>query len=147
MKTLVANNNNLKGFLTLVKERDLLHRKKERMSYWNKKFKELVSTKHLLMTYDKNMAVGFLYYSEDIGPFDGPYIELVYVKKDHRKMGVAKSLFIYLEKISKKKGYKILVSSTETTNKISIKMHKFLKFKQCGYFNKKPKEIFFCKNL
>ena len=58
------------------------------------------------------------------------YIEGIFVKKDYRKMGVAKKLVKLGEKWAKKKGCKEMGSDTNPQNKTSRAFHKKMGYKE-----------------
>lgn len=64
--------------------------------------------------------------------YPAAYIELAFVSKKSRRLGVAKELFESAEKIIRKKGYAKIFSSTNHDNKISLNIHKKFGYKRCG---------------
>ena len=80
-----------------------------------------------------------------------PFISLIRVKKSYQRTGTGKKLFVFFEKKMIKMKYDRILSSTEEANEISIKFHKSLGFKKCGYFKLSKwipnKELFYEKTL
>tara|TARA_Y100001970_G_scaffold80043_1_gene101670 strand:- start:659 stop:1129 length:471 start_codon:yes stop_codon:yes gene_type:complete len=80
-----------------------------------------------------------------------PFISLIRIEKSYQRTGTGKKLFIFFENKMIKKKYDRILSSTEEANEISIKFHKSLGFKKCGYFRLSKwipkKELFYEKTL
>src|SRR3989338_1593645 len=119
--------------------------------YWARKFDKLVKEKRLLLECIDGKVVGLLQFSLDFIHYPAAYVELVFVSKSNRKHGIAKQLFSRAERIIAVKGYSKIFSSTNPSNRISLRMHKKLGYRRCGsiYGIETPssREIFVFKNL
>ena len=108
--------------------------------------------KQSLVAVDGEKVVGVLMYTRDFSHYAN-YIEDIAVAKVHRRKGVAKKLLQKFIEVSRKetpKKQKYALSSTETSNKTSIKMHLNFGFREIGrmeglHFGKD--EIFFAYKL
>lgn len=138
----------IKELVILARERDSGIKKPERRAYWNKKFKDLVKNKRILVADNDGSLSGFMYFSYAFLDYPAIYIELLFVTKSSRRQNVASMLIKSAEKIASKRKVN-LWSSTDHDNVPSIKLHKKLGFKQAGYVKKpfpgEEKELFFCK--
>ena len=119
--------------------------------YWGHKFDKLVKEKRLMLAYFNKKPVGLLHFTLDFIDYPAAYVELVFVSKKSRKLGIARRLFEEAEKMIAAKGYPKIFSSTNPSNKISLKVHKKMGYKRCGFINgietPTSKEIFFSKAL
>ena len=101
---------------------------------------------------ENGKVVGVLMYTRDFSHYAN-YIEDIAVAKVQRRKGIAKKLLQKFIDVSRKetpKKQKYALSSTETSNKVSIKMHLNFGFSEIGrmkgqHFGKD--EIFFAYNL
>jgi predicted GNAT superfamily acetyltransferase len=82
---------------------------------------EFGNTSYVIKEKDTVCAYMFAFYSqtEPTG-----YVQLIAVRKNHRGLGYARSLYSHYEKIAKKKGCTKLKAITTPTNQESIKFHK-----------------------
>ncbi len=121
------------------------------ISYWNHKFADLVASRSLLLAFVDGKPAGFLYFTAAFIDYPAAYVELVFVSKSVRKLGVAKKLFDSVEKIVAKLGHAKIFSSTNPDNAISLKMHRKLGYKKCGLIDgietPTSREIFLSKSL
>ena len=105
----------------------------------------------MLIAFIADQPVGFLYFTLDFMDYTAAYIELIFVSSKSRRLGAAKKLLDKAEEIIMKAGYSKVFSSTNPDNKISLKMHKKLGYKRCGFIDgietPTSKEIFFSKEL
>lgn len=119
--------------------------------YWGKKFDNLVREKRLLLAFIDRKSMGLLHYTPEFIDYPAAYVELVFVSKASRRLGIAKRLFSEAEKSLKAEGYSKIFSSSNPSNKTSLKMHKKLGYRRCGsiYGIETPtsREIFFSKDL
>ena len=100
---------------------------------------------HLLVAETPEEVIGFIAYRTDW--FQCTLVSLVPVKKDHRRKGVARTLYQAVENISPSPR---LYSSTEETNSVSIRMHTALGFQPSGHIDNLPqgyRELLFYKRL
>ncbi len=91
-------------------------------------------TKECFVAIEKGKVMGVLAYSRDY-PHYANYISDIAVHEDHRRKSVATELIRKFIKISRKEQpqkQKYALSSTDQTNKASIKMHLKLGFKKIG---------------
>lgn len=140
-----------KAFAGLAAERDAEIKKKERKEYWERKFTKLAKGKRLLLALDRGKPSGFLYFTLEFIDYPAPYIELLFVTKKSRRKGTASRLVRKFEHIASVKGFDKIFSSTNPDNKISLRLHKKLGYKKCGYIDgietPTSREIFLSKNL
>ena len=119
--------------------------------YWGKKFDELVKGKRLLLACIEGKPVGLLHFTLDFIDYPAAYVELVFVSKANRNLGVARQLFSKAEKMVATKGYSKIFSSTNPSNRTSLNMHKAFGYRRCGsiYGIETPtsREMFVFKNL
>lgn|SRR3989338_6345486 len=119
--------------------------------YWNEKFDKLVASNRLFLACIDKKPVGFVHFALDFIDYPAAYIELIFVSKTSRRLGIAKQLLAKAEKAVSVRGYTKVFSSTNPDNPISLKMHKKLGYKRCGsiYGIETPtsREIFVFKNL
>lgn len=95
-------------------------------------FKEKIKKKEILVAIDNNKLVGILGYAKFFwDKID--FIDEVIIDNKYRRKKIAIALIKRLEKESKKRKARRIFSTTEIWNKISIKMHKRLGYKRCGY--------------
>lgn len=138
------------GFIKLALERKKAINAKQGRIFWINLFNQLSKNKKLLIARNKTEVTGFLYYDYFLST-KYPYIELIWVSFEHRKEGIARALFEKMEKITLKQKQHKLISSTDFDNYVSLKMHKTLGFKECGYIKNLgklgEKEIFLYKEL
>ena len=114
--------------------------------------KEKNKTKECFVAIDKNKVVGVMIYSRAYS-HNANYLEEVIVVKKQRRKGIAKALikkFVIISKKETPKKQKYTLSSTDITNKASIKMHKKCGFKEVGRIKRLhygKDEIFFAYKL
>ena len=120
-------------------------------SYWNRKFDKLIGEKRLLLAFMDKKPAGLLHFTPNFIDYPAAYVELVFVSKSSRKLGIAARLFKEAEKMIAAKGYQKMFSSTNPSNRISLKMHRRFGYNRCGsiYGIETPtsREIFFFKSL
>ncbi|MBI4170108.1 MAG: GNAT family N-acetyltransferase [Candidatus Aenigmarchaeota archaeon] len=158
----MAKKSDKKSFIRLALERDVglrdvsnsykLYRQAiGNPKYWATKFDELVKEKRLLLVRIDGKPNGFFYFSLDFIGHPSAYVELVFVSKVNRNLGIARQLFAKVEKIAAAEGYSKIFSSTNPSNRISLNMHRKFGYKRCGsiYGIETPtsREIFFSKTL
>lgn len=113
-------------------------------------FTNKIDNKEIFIAVEKNVIVGIISFTK--GWWRGAdYIDEVVVDKYYRGKGIAKRLIIILEQDAKKRKVRRIFSSTQPSNKISIKMQQKLKYKKCGYidnmFEEEKREIIFSKKI
>ena len=100
---------------------------------------------HLLVAEQAGEVVGVIAYRTDW--FQCTFVSLVAVSREHRKRGVARSLFRAVEEMSP--GPRVF-SSTEETNPVAIQMHTALGYTASGHIDNLPqgyRELLFYKRL
>jgi ribosomal protein S18 acetylase RimI-like enzyme len=96
--------------------------------------KEKIENKECIIVAGKKDVQGVLMYARDFSHYAN-YIEDLAVSKKHRRKGIASTLLARFLEISKKeqpKKQKYVLSSTDVTNKASIKLHSKLGFEKIG---------------
>ncbi|MBI2578609.1 MAG: GNAT family N-acetyltransferase [Candidatus Aenigmarchaeota archaeon] len=139
------------GFENLAAERDKEIRQRRAKNYWGKKFTKLVMEKRLVISLDKGKPSGFLYFTFEFIDYPAAYVELIFVSKKSRRKGSALYLLNRFERLASENGFVNVFSSTNPSNRISLKLHKKLGYKECGFIygieNRRSKEIFLSKEL
>ena len=100
---------------------------------------------HLLVADKDDEIIGFIAYRTDW--FQCTFVSLVSVSEDHRRKGIARTLYREVEGMSPSPR---LFSSTEETNAVSIRMHTALGFAPSGHIDNLPqgyRELLFYKRL
>ncbi|MFA4820135.1 MAG: GNAT family N-acetyltransferase [Candidatus Aenigmatarchaeota archaeon] len=119
--------------------------------YWGRKFDKLIKEKRLLLACIDGKLLGLLHFTLDFIDYPAAYVELVFVSKINRNLGIARQLFSEAEKMAAAEGYSKIFSSTNPSNRISLNMHKAFGYRRCGsiYGIETPtsREIFVFKNL
>lgn len=115
-----------------------------------KYFQEKVKKKEGYVAIENKKIAGILAFTKIF--FDeADYLDEVIVVKKFRNRGIASTLIKKFEENAKKRKSRRIFSSTEPTNKISIKMHKKLDYKRAGYIDdmwkEREKQIIFSKKL
>ena len=90
--------------------------------------------KECFIAVEKNKVLGVLVYNRDYSHYAN-YVSDIAVAKNHRRKGVANSLFEKFIAVSKReqpKKQKYALSSTVISNKVSVKMHLNFGFKKLG---------------
>lgn len=103
---------------------------KEARNHLKKKIKSKLS----YVAVDKNEVLGLIGYKRDYSHYAN-YLSDIVVAKQHRRKGIALKLFEKYIEISKKqqpKKQKYALSSTDVTNKVSIRLHKKFGFRELG---------------
>lgn len=109
-------------------------------------FDEVLSAKRIFVAEENGKVVAYLTYYIIWG--NTPYIELLRVTSPYQRKGIGRKLLSALEKELKKKGYKVLLSSSERINKIGNIFHKRAGFKPIGELNMiYGRELFYKKKL
>ncbi len=78
-----------------------------------------------------------------------PYIQMIRIIDEYRRMGIGRRLLRHLEVELKKRGATMLLSSTDETNDISMRFHEAQGFQACGMLciPGDPQEILLLKRL
>lgn len=113
-----------------------------------KYFIEKIENKEIFVAFEKNFPIGIISFTK--GWWRGAdYIDEIVVDEKHRGKGIAKKLVLFFEQDAKKRKARRIFSSTQPSNKISVKMQQKLGYKRCGYvndmFEEGQKEIIFSK--
>jgi ribosomal protein S18 acetylase RimI-like enzyme len=92
--------------------------------------KALSSKKHLILVEEENkILIGYLHGTYFSNPYSkGGNVEDVFVLKEFRRKGIAKSMIAYFIKLLKNKGYKKIQLSVNTKNVHAIKLYEKLGF-------------------
>ncbi len=99
-----------------------------------KHVREKINDMSCFVAVERGVVLGLFTYLRDFSHYSN-YLEDIAVKKSFRRKGVAKILLQKFIKISRKeqpRKQKYVLSSTDITNKISIKMHLNFGFKKLG---------------
>jgi phosphinothricin acetyltransferase len=111
------------------------HTVEDRTSWYEKKVSDGFP---VLVFEENNSVIGYATY----GPFRAwPAYKYtiehsVYVHKDHRGKGVGLKLMNELIQAANSNGYATMVAAIDSSNKVSIEMHKNLGFTRCGTIKK-----------
>ncbi|MDO8740207.1 MAG: GNAT family N-acetyltransferase [Candidatus Woesearchaeota archaeon] len=111
-----------------------------------------IKTKESLVALEGNKVVGVLIYARDYSHYAN-YIQDIAVSKQYRQRGIAMLLMKKCIEISKRETpskQKYLLSSTDATNKPSIKFHLMCGFKEIGrlkWLHYGKDEVFFAYKL
>lgn len=109
-------------------------------------FDAALSAKRIFVAEENGKVVAYLTYYIIWG--NTPYIELLRVTSTHQRKGIGGKLLSVLEKELKKRGHKVLLSSSEKVNKIGNIFHRRVGFKPIGELNMiYGREIFYKKKL
>ena len=111
--------------------------------------KQAIKNKNLIISSTKSTIIGYLWYEYLWGYI--PFISLIRIHKSYHRKGIGEKMIKFLERKMKKVNVERILSSTEVENKVAIKFHQNLGFKECGYFElsqwEPNKELFFEKLL
>ncbi len=115
----------------------------------SEKLEYLIKQKEIIVACIDNIPVGYLrieYLWHII-----PYIGLILVDKNHRKIGVGKSLLAFVENHLKSNGYPMIYSSSEVSQPEPQQWHRHVGFEECGIIDRINQgdigEIFFRKHI
>ena len=113
------------------------------------KLESLIRQKEVILAVVNNIPVGYLrieYLWHNI-----PYIGLILVDNNHRKIGVGKSLLAFIENHLKSNGYTFLYSSSQVNEPEPQQWHRHVGFEECGIIDRINQgdigEIFFRKHI
>lgn len=154
VKTIIrfASKKDLKACVKLALERDSIIKEHREPKFWDNLFGELINQKRILVSFFDQKLVGFAYFSNFLyDDNNNLYVQLVWIKEEYRRKGIGKLFYKKIEQIAKTKGATKLFSSCDYDNYPSLKMHKSLGFRKCGYIKNLgkngEKEIFFSKKI
>jgi len=115
----------------------------------SEKLEYLIKQKEIIVACIDNTPVGYLrieYLWHII-----PYIGLILVDKNHRKIGVGKSLLAFVENHLKSNGYPMIYSSSQANEAEPQQWHRHVGFEECGIIDRINQggigEIFFRKHI
>lgn len=110
---------------------------------------KLINEQKIILLSDNDQVIGYLRYSLFWNAI--PYVDLIYIKKDHRKKGVGKALYAYLEEHLKQQGFHKLMTSSQSNEQDPLSFHKKIGFEPIGSLSKLnsdgSEEIFFLKSF
>ena len=107
-----------------------------------------INNKECLIALENNKVVGILMYSRDYSHYAN-YCQDLFVVKEYRNKGIASLLlkkFIYISRKEQPRKQKYVLSSTDTKNIASIRLHKRVGFNKIGtvkYLHYGKDEVFF----
>ncbi len=111
--------------------------------------KQAIKNKNLIISSTKSTIIGYLWYEYLWGYI--PFISLIRIHKSYHRKGIGEKMIKFLERKMKKMNVERILSSTEVENKVAIKFHQNIGFKECGYLEisqREPnRELFFEKLL
>ena len=115
----------------------------------SKALKLAINNENVIVCAFNNELIGYIWYEYFWGYI--PFISLIRVHKSYHRQGVGGKILSFLEQKLKKDRITRILSSTEVENKVAIKFHQNLGFKECGYFElsqwEPNRELFFEKLL
>src|SRR3989344_1277170 len=109
-------------------------------------FLEKIKNKEIFVVFENDFPIGIISFTKSWWR-GADYIDEIVVDEKGRGKVVAKKLVIVFEQDAKKRKARRIFSSTQSSNRISIKMQQKLRYKNCGYiddmFEEEQKEIIF----
>ena len=147
MKAILAKKSDVKGSAEILVEAYFKSLKDAKEHITNH-----IKKKECIIVIQNKEVLGVLIYSKDYSHYAN-YIDDIAVAKKHRRKGVARLLlkkFIDVSKKEQPKKQRYALSSTDVTNKSSIKMHLNFGFKKAGILKRLhygKDEIFFAYRL
>ncbi len=116
--------------------------------------KRKVDLKEIVVAEIGGSPVGYLQF-DYLWPgyrFSVPLISFINVLKEHQRRGVGRSILGFLERHLHRKGYKLLLSSSQVNESDPQEWHRHMGFYECGFlagvnFEDGLGEVFFCKSL
>ena len=144
----LAKNSDLKEIKNIDESLKITINKNEQTQKYNS-LKKAIKNKNLIISSTKSTIIGYLWYEYLWGYI--PFISLIRIHKSYHRKGIGEKMIKFLERKMKKMNVERILSSTEVENKVAIKFHQNLGFRQCGYFElsqwEPNRELFFEKLL
>ena len=144
----LAKNSDLKEIKNIDESLKITINKNEQTQKYNS-LKKAIKNKSLIISSTKSTIIGYLWYEYLWGYI--PFISLIRIHKSYHRKGIGEKMIEFLERKMKKMNVERILSSTEVENKVAIKFHQNLGFKECGYFElsqwEPNRELFFEKLL
>ena len=144
----LAKNSDLKEIKNIDESLKITINKNEQTQKYNS-LKKTIKNKSLIISSTKSTIIGYLWYEYLWGYI--PFISLIRIHKSYHRKGIGEKMIEFLERKMKKMNVERILSSTEIENKVAIKFHQNLGFKECGYFElshwEPNRELFFEKLL
>lgn len=112
----------------------------------NKVLKRKIECKEIFLILNDDKIIGWLRYS--LFWDEHPFINMLYILKEHRYKGYGKKLVAYWEDKMRENGFKILMTST-LSNENSQHFYRSIGYKDIGGFTmpKEPLELILIKEL
>ena len=144
----LGKNTDLKEIKNIDESLKITINKNEQTQKYNS-LKKAIKNKNLIISSTKSTIIGYLWYEYLWGYI--PFISLIRIHKSFHRKGIGEKMIKFLERKMKKVNVERILSSTEVENKVAIKFHQNLGFKECGYFElsqwEPNRELFFEKLL
>ena len=144
----LGKNTDLKEIKNIDESLKITVNKNEQTQKYNS-LKKAIKNKNLIISSTKSTIIGYLWYEYLWGYI--PFISLIRIHKSYHRKGIGEKMIKFLERKMKKVNVERILSSTEVENKVAIKFHQNLGFKECGYFElsqwEPNRELFFEKLL
>ena len=144
----LGKNPDLKEIKNIDESLKITINKNEQTQKYNS-LKKAIKNKSLIISSTKSTIIGYLWYEYLWGYI--PFISLIRIHKSYHRKGIGEKMIEFLERKMKKMNVERILSSTEVENKVAIKFHQNLGFKECGYFElsqwEPNRELFFEKLL
>ena len=144
----IGKNSDLKEIKNIDESLKITINKNEQTQKYNS-LKKAIKNKNLIISSTKSTIIGYLWYEYLWGYI--PFISLIRIHKSYHRKGIGEKMIKFLERKMKKVNVERILSSTEVENKVAIKFHQNLGFKECGYFElsqwEPNRELFFEKLL
>ena len=144
----LGKNTDLKEIKNIDESLKITINKNEQTQKYNS-LKKAIKNKNLIISSTKSTIIGYLWYEYLWGYI--PFISLIRIHKSYHRKGIGEKMIKFLERKMKKVNVERILSSTEVENKVAIKFHQNLGFKECGYFDlsqwEPNRELFFEKLL
>lgn len=122
----------------LEKNRVLENRPKQQLKAKpsdKRQFRQAIKNKNIRIVEENGKPIAFLHFKTNFkaarrGGFNERFfwVDLIYVKENHRRKGIGKLLYDDAVKLAKKKGYKKIVIDIFESNTNSRRFHKALGF-------------------
>ncbi len=113
-------------------------------------FSEKIKNKEIFVVIENKQMIGIVSFTKAWWR-GADYLDEVVVDERYRGKGIATKLIKTFEKDARKRKARRIFSSTQPSNKASIKMQQKLGYKRCGFvddmFEEGQKEIIFSKKL
>ena len=144
----LGKNPDLKEIKNIDESLKITINKNEQTQKYNS-LKKAIKNKSLIISSTKSTIIGYLWYEYLWGYI--PFISLIRIHKSYHRKRIGEKMIKFLERKMKKMNVERILSSTEVENKVAIKFHQNLGFRECGYFElsqwEPNRELFFEKLL